>query len=80
MLSLAACGGGLLGKDVIAQAEGSDGQIAFDVVKIDDAVLTTLLDRPQASFTQTFQEIRAAAGGEDRGRRHDFGCYLGGRG
>ena len=41
-LALTACSGGPLREDVIAQA-GSDGRIAFDVVKIDDAVLALLM-------------------------------------
>jgi polysaccharide export outer membrane protein len=54
-LTLAACSGPPLGDDVIAQAR-SDGQIAFDVVKIDDAVLTTLLSQTPPAFHQRFQK------------------------
>jgi polysaccharide export outer membrane protein len=54
-LSLAACSGDLLGKDVIEQAR-PDGQIAFDVVKIDDAVLTTLLAQPLPAFHERFKK------------------------
>jgi polysaccharide biosynthesis/export protein len=52
---LAACAGGPLREDVIAQAV-QDGQIAFDIVKIDDAVLTALLDRPQLPLHQRFKK------------------------
>ncbi len=54
-LSLAACSGDPLGRDVIAQAR-PDGRIAFDVVKIDDAVVTTLLARPQPGFPGQFKK------------------------
>ena len=54
-LSLAACSGDLLGRDVIEQAR-PDGQIAFDVVKIDDAVLTTLLAQPLPAFHERFKK------------------------
>jgi polysaccharide export outer membrane protein len=58
-LSLAACSGGPLREDVIAQAR-SGGQIAFDVVTIDDAVLTTLQARPPPAFRERFAEYRPA--------------------
>jgi len=54
-LALAACSSQPLGEDVIAQAT-ANGQIAFDVVKIDDAVLTTLLARPPPPFHQRFKK------------------------
>src|SRR6266567_7447286 len=54
-LALTACSGGPLREDVIAQA-GSDGRIAFDVVKIDDAVLTTLLAQPPPAFHERFRK------------------------
>jgi polysaccharide export outer membrane protein len=54
-LTLAACSGPPLGEDVIAQAR-ADGQIAFDVVEIDDAVLTTLLSQPPPAFHQRFKK------------------------
>jgi polysaccharide export outer membrane protein len=56
VLSLVACSGGLSRNEVIAQAAPSDGQIAFNVVKIDDAVLSTLLDRPPPAFGQRFKK------------------------
>src|SRR5438270_10200255 len=40
-IGLAGCGGGPLRDEVIAQAAEGE-RIAFDVVKVDDAVLTTL--------------------------------------
>jgi polysaccharide export outer membrane protein len=55
-LSLAACSGDPLREDVIAQAR-PDGRIAFDVVKIDDAVLTILLDQPQPAFHERFKKF-----------------------
>src|ERR1700688_1125357 len=54
-LSLASCSEDPLRKDVIAQAR-PDGRIAFDVVKIDDAVLTTLLGQPQPAFPERFKK------------------------
>ena len=54
-LTLAACSGPPLGEDVIAQAR-TDGQIAFDVVRIDDAVLTTLLSQTPPAFHQRFKK------------------------
>src|SRR5436189_6023616 len=54
-LALTACSGGPSGKDVVAQAQ-SDGRIAFDVVKIDDAVLSTLLAQPQPAFPERFKK------------------------
>jgi polysaccharide export outer membrane protein len=54
-LSLVACSGGPLREDVISQARPG-GRIAFDVVKIDDAVLTTLHARPQPAFRERFAE------------------------
>jgi polysaccharide export outer membrane protein len=54
-LALAACSSQPLGEDVIAQAR-ADGQIAFDVVRIDDAVLTTLLSQTPPAFHQRFKK------------------------
>jgi len=53
--SLAACSGAPSGKDVIAQAS-PDGRIAFDVVKVDDAVLTTLLAQQPPAFHERFKK------------------------
>jgi polysaccharide export outer membrane protein len=55
LLALAACSNPPSGEDVIAQAT-ADGQIAFDVVKIDDAVLTTLLAQPPPAFHERFKK------------------------
>ena len=44
-----------LGRDVIAQAN-PDGRIAFDIVKLDDAVLATLLAHPPAAFPERFKQ------------------------
>jgi len=55
VLSLAACSGSPLGRDVVAQAN-PDGQIAFDVVKVDDAVLATLLAHPPPAFPERFKQ------------------------
>jgi polysaccharide export outer membrane protein len=54
-LLLAACSIAPEGRDVIAQAK-PDGQIAFDVVKIDDAVLATSLAQGQPSFPERFKQ------------------------
>src|ERR1700687_418060 len=54
-LALTACSGAPLREDVIAQAR-SDGRIAFDVVKIDDAVLTTSLAERPAMFPERFKK------------------------
>ena len=54
-LALAACYSQPLGDDVIAQAR-ADGRIAFDVVKLDDAVLATLLAQPQPAFHERFKK------------------------
>src|SRR5205807_3526366 len=43
-----------LGRDVVAQARPGD-QIAFDVVKIDDAVVTTLAAQEPAEFHLRFK-------------------------
>src|SRR5258705_12377917 len=53
-LALTACSGGPLREDVIAQAT-SDGRIAFDVVKIDEAALTTLLAQSPPAFLERFK-------------------------
>jgi len=53
--SLAGCSSSPSGEDVIAQAK-SDGRIAFDVVKIDDAVLTTVLAQQPPAFHDRFKE------------------------
>jgi len=53
-LSLAGCSGGPLREDVITQAR-PDGRVAFDVVKIDDAVLTTLQARKRPGFARRFR-------------------------
>jgi polysaccharide export outer membrane protein len=55
VLSLAACSSTPLGRDVIAQAN-PDGRIAFDIVKLDDAVLATLLAHPPAAFPERFKQ------------------------
>ncbi len=54
-LLLAACSGGPLREDVIAQARAG-GEIAFDVVKIDDAVLTTVLAERPPVFHERFKK------------------------
>jgi polysaccharide biosynthesis/export protein len=54
-LWLTACSGSPLREDVIAQAR-SDGRIAFDVVKIDDAVLKTLLAQQPPAFPERFKK------------------------
>ena len=54
VLLLAACSGPSR-EDVIAQAR-PDGQIAFDVVKIDDAVLTTVLAQSPPAFQERFRK------------------------
>lgn len=54
-LSLAACSSDLLREDVIAQAR-PDGRIAFDVVRIDDAVLAAVLARSQPAFEERFKQ------------------------
>jgi len=52
---LAGCSNSPSGEDVIAQAK-SDGQIAFDVVKIDDSVLTTVLAQQPPAFHDRFKK------------------------
>src|SRR5207244_8511319 len=54
-LALASCAEDPLGRDVVAAAR-SGGQVAFDVVKIDDAVVTTLSAQPRAEFHQRLKE------------------------
>ena len=54
-LALTACSGAPLREDVIAQAR-SDGRIEFDVVEIDDAVLTTLLAQRPPAFPERFKK------------------------
>ena len=56
-LALAACSGRPLGRDVVAQANRPD-EVAFDVVKIDDAVVETLAARPPPAFAGRFREYR----------------------
>src|SRR6185503_13947780 len=53
-LSLAGCAGGPTGAEVIAQAKEGD-HIAFDIVKIDDAVLTTLSAQQPPGFDKRFK-------------------------
>ena len=57
---LAACSAAPLGRDVIAQAK-PDGQIAFDVVKVDDRVLATVLAQPQPQFKDRFKQFAPPA-------------------
>ncbi len=54
-LSLAACSDQPMLHDVLAQA-APGGQVAFDVVKLDDAVLNTVLARPQPAFGERFKK------------------------
>ena len=54
-LALTACSNDPSREDIIAQAR-SDGRIAFDVVKIDDAVLTTLLAQQPPAFPERFKK------------------------
>jgi polysaccharide export outer membrane protein len=54
-LALAACSGDPLREDVIAQAR-PDGRVAYDVVKIDNAVLATVLARSQPAFEERFKK------------------------
>ncbi len=66
-LALAACSNEPMLGDVIAQARPG-GRVAFDVVKLDDAVLAAVLARPQPSFRERFNkylpppELRIAVG------------------
>ena len=66
-LALAGCGGGPTRDEVIAQA-GEGDRIAFDIVKIDDAVLTTLLAQQPPGFDRRFKtqtpppELKIAVG------------------
>ena len=53
-LGLAGCAGGPTRDEVIAQAKEGD-HIAFDIVKIDDAVLTTLLAQQPLGFDKRFK-------------------------
>jgi polysaccharide export outer membrane protein len=53
-LGLAGCAGGPTGAEVIAQAKEGD-HIAFDIVKIDDAVLTTLSAQQPPGFDKRFK-------------------------
>lgn len=52
--ALAACSDPPLRRDVIAQARPG-GNVAFDVVKLDDAVLQTVLARPEPPFRNRFK-------------------------
>jgi len=54
VLAVAACSGDPLGRDVVTQARPGD-QIAFDVVKIDDAVVTTLAAQEPPEFHLRFK-------------------------
>ncbi len=54
-LLLAACSDQPMLHDVLAQA-APGGQVAFDVVKLDDAVLNTVLARPQPAFGERFKK------------------------
>src|SRR6266851_3076233 len=54
-LSLAACSDAPMYHDVLAQA-APGGRVAFDVVKLDDAVLDTVLARPQPPFAERFKK------------------------
>jgi polysaccharide biosynthesis/export protein len=56
---LAGCSGSPLRQEVIAQAN-PDGQIAFDVVKVDDAVVGTLLAQGQPGFPERFKKYTPA--------------------
>jgi polysaccharide export outer membrane protein len=66
-LGVAGCGGGPSRDEVIAQAREGD-HIAFDIVKIDDAVLTTLLAQQPPGFDKRFKtqeptpELKIAVG------------------
>jgi polysaccharide export outer membrane protein len=53
-LLLAACSGGPLREDVIAQAN-QQGEIAFNLVKIDEAVATMLAQRQRPAFHRRFK-------------------------
>lgn len=57
-LLLSACSGGPTGREVVAQAQ-PDGAISFDVVKIDDAVVRTLLAQHRPSFADRFKKYPA---------------------
>src|SRR5712691_6007121 len=54
-VSLAACSDAPMLHDVLAQA-APGGQVAFDVVKLDDAVLNTVMARPQPAFGERFKK------------------------
>ena len=72
MLCLVACSTvpstGPLRDELIDQA-GSDGHRQFDVVTIDDRVVSALKAQPRAALPRALQEIRAAPGNADCGRR-----------
>jgi polysaccharide export outer membrane protein len=54
-VALTACSSAPLREDVLAQAQ-SDGRIAFDVVKVDDAVVDTVLAQRPPSFPERFKK------------------------
>ena len=54
LLAVAACSEAPLLPDVVAQAR-PDGKAAFDLVKLDDAVLHTVLSRPEPNFRDRFK-------------------------
>src|SRR5437763_133404 len=60
LLALTACSSEPMLADVIAQAN-SGGRVAFDVVKLDDAVLTTVLERPTPPFQERFKKYQPPA-------------------
>ncbi len=56
-LALAACASGPLRHDVVAQAKRG-GKVAFDVVKLDNAVLNTILAQKSPDFRQRFKQYQ----------------------
>ncbi len=56
-LLAAGCADQPLGHDVLAQATPG-GQVAFDVVKLDDAVVNTVLGEPPQPFAKRFKEYQ----------------------
>src|SRR5436309_200108 len=59
-LALAACSSEPMLADVIAQANPG-GRVAFNVVKLDDAVLATILERPKPPFQERFKKYQPPA-------------------
>ena len=67
---------GPVASEVVAAGQ-AETKVLFDIVEVDNHVVSTLLAQPKESFHARFEKGLQPAGTQDRGRRHPLGHGLG---